>query len=88
MNLGKDRRSLDRAWLLKNAVLAIPGRAAWHHCCVRDLTDRGIGIKLNGLKLLPTEFALSFDGCSTMRACRLVWRDGDFVGVAYIVGTD
>jgi hypothetical protein len=32
---------------------------------------------------VPSEFDISFDNFRTMRHCRLIWRDGDFVGVAF-----
>ena len=30
---------------------------------------------------LPMDFLLSFDGFETAERCRLIWRDGDYVGV-------
>jgi hypothetical protein len=38
---------------------------------------------LNGVNIVPSEFGISFDGFRTMRLCRLIWRDGDFLGVAF-----
>jgi hypothetical protein len=40
----------------------------------------GAGIKLQGLRILSLEFALSFDNFRSVRMCRLVWRQGDFFG--------
>ena len=47
------------------------------------VTNQGAGIALNGLRILLFEFGISFDNFRTMRRCRLIWRDGDFVGVAF-----
>jgi hypothetical protein len=33
--------------------------------------------------MLPLDFALSFDGVRTVRKCRLVWRQEEFIGVAF-----
>jgi hypothetical protein len=33
--------------------------------------------------LLPLDFELSFDNFHTIRECRVIWRQGDFVGVAF-----
>jgi hypothetical protein len=41
------------------------------------------GIRLDHLTLLPVNFLLSFDKFETVRACRLTWRDGDFIGAAF-----
>jgi hypothetical protein len=48
---------------------------------VRDVTNAGAGVRLSGLGILPVEFGISFDGFRTMRTCRLMWREGDFLGV-------
>jgi len=40
-------------------------------------------IELHTLNLLPLNFELSFDSFHTVRECRVIWRQGDFVGVAF-----
>jgi len=52
-------------------------------CTVHDVTNSGAGIQLQGLKILPLEFAISFDNFRSIRMCRLVWRQSDFFGVAF-----
>jgi hypothetical protein len=46
-------------------------------------TNVGAGIRAQDLKILPLSFALSFDNFRTVRMCRLIWRQGDFLGVAF-----
>jgi hypothetical protein len=77
-----ERRSLGRTLISRPALVLFPGQTAAHGCCVRDVTNHGAGIYLTGLKVLPLDFDLSFDNFHTIRRCRLIWRDGDFVGVA------
>jgi hypothetical protein len=67
----------------RDVILSIPGHITSDPCRVRALSASGAGIALNGLALLPIAFSLSFDGFRTERSCRLVWREGDFVGVAF-----
>jgi hypothetical protein len=43
-------------------------------CCVRDVTNHGADLRLNGLNILSSEFGISFDNFRTMRRCRLIWR--------------
>jgi hypothetical protein len=52
-------------------------------CYVRDITDGGVGIRLQHLPLLPIDFLLSLDQFKNARICRLTWRDGDFAGAAF-----
>ncbi len=81
---GGERRSIEREWLYRDALLSIRGHIVAQSCCVRDFTVKGSGIRLNGPTLLPLTFELSFDGFHTSQRCRLIWRDGDFAGVIFL----
>jgi hypothetical protein len=52
-------------------------------CNVTDVTNRGAGIRTRNLSALPTSFDLTFDNFRTIRRCRLIWREGDFLGLAF-----
>jgi hypothetical protein len=78
-----ERRSIGRTVINRNALLFFRGQTSVFSCCVRDVTNSGAGIRLERLNMLPVEFGLSFDNFRTVRECRLVWRDTDFVGVAF-----
>ena len=84
MHFGQERRAIERKWVNRGALLTIPGVRGVHSCSVRDLSHLGAGIRLNGLAILTTEFRLSLDGMHTTVPCRLIWRDGDFVGLSLI----
>jgi hypothetical protein len=78
-----DRRSTDRTSTSKAASLLF-GRQSGEHACeveVRDLANGGAGIYKPGLAVLPLTFELSFD--NLRRKCRMVWRRGNFFGVAF-----
>jgi hypothetical protein len=78
-----DRRSIGRTQILKGALLFFSEKSGVHPCTVRDVTNRGAGIRAHDLKIVPLEFGLSFDKFRTIRTCRLVWRQGDFLGMAF-----
>ena len=78
-----ERRSVGRTRINREALLFFHGQADVFPCCVRDATNSGAGIRLEDLNVLPVEFYLSFDRFRTARKCRLMWRDADFVGVAF-----
>jgi hypothetical protein len=78
-----ERRSKGRTIINRDGLLFFTGQADVFPCCVHDATNAGAGIRLNGLSIVPSEFGISFDRFRTMRKCRLVWRDGDFVGTAF-----
>jgi hypothetical protein len=78
-----ERRSCERSFCGKSALLFFSRGIGSRPCYVRDITDRGAGIRLEDLPLLPINFLLSFDRFENVRACRLTWREGDFAGVAF-----
>lgn len=73
-----ERRSVGRTLINRNLAF-FTGQAGF--CSVRDATRSGAGIRLNGLHIIPLDFDLSFDNFRTIRKCRLIWRNGDFVGI-------
>ena len=79
-----ERRSLGRTSINRDALMCLSGQAGVHACCVRDVTNFGAGIRLNGLKMVPLDFDLSFDNFRTIRKCRLIWRESDFMGARLI----
>jgi hypothetical protein len=78
-----ERRSKGRTVINRGALMFFEGKGAVHPCCVRDVTNDGAGIRLNGLSVMPFEFGISFDSFRTMRHCRMIWREGDFLGVVF-----
>jgi len=78
-----DRRSNGRERIAKAASLFFRGQTGERSCDVNltDITDGGVGIQTRGLAALPLTFELSFD--NLRRKCRLVWRKGNFFGVAF-----
>jgi hypothetical protein len=78
-----DRRTIKRYFCGKSALLFFSGQARVHACYVRNIKAKGASIRLERLSLLPLIFLLSFDKFESVRTCRLKWRDGDFVGLAF-----
>jgi hypothetical protein len=78
-----ERRAVGRTTINRDVLMFFAGQDRVHVCCVRDVTNRGGGLRLNDLNTVPSEFGISFDNFRTMRRCRLIWRDGDFVGAAF-----
>jgi hypothetical protein len=78
-----ERRAVGRTTINRGVLMYFSGQDGVHACCVRDVTNHGAGLRLNSLNILPSEFGISFDNFHTMRCCRLIWRDGDFVGAEF-----
>ena len=78
-----ERRSVTRTTISKDALLFFDAQRGVLTCRVQDVTNSGAGIELHALNLRPLNFELSFDSFHTVRECRVIWRQGDFVGVAF-----
>jgi hypothetical protein len=78
-----ERRVVGHTTINRDVLAHFAGQEGIHRCCVRDVTNRGVGLRLNGLNIVPFEFGISFDNFRTMRRCRMIWRDRDFVGAAF-----
>jgi hypothetical protein len=78
-----ERRSIGRTKIQKGALLFFGERPGAQACTVRDVTNLGAGIRAPNLQIMPLDFALSFDNFRTVRKCRLIWRQDDFLSVAF-----
>jgi hypothetical protein len=78
-----DRRSIGRTRIAKGALLFFGRRTGVRSCTITDVTDVGAGLRAQDIPILPLTFELSFDNFRTARYCRLIWRDGDFLGLAF-----
>ena len=78
-----DRRSIGRTRIAKEALIFVKGQIGVQSCGVTNTTNRGAGIRTQGLPVLPLNFELTFDNFHTVRKCRLIRREGDFIGVAF-----
>jgi len=67
-----ERRSIGRTRINRNVLLFFVGQAGVFSCCVRDVTNLGAGIQLDGLNIMPMDFDLSFDNLCTIRKCRII----------------
>ena len=78
-----ERRSITRTTISKDALLFFDAQRGVLTCRVQDVTNEGAGIELHSPNMLPQDFELSFDNFHNVRECRVIWRQGDFVGVAF-----
>lgn len=80
-----ERRTVERAPRNRGALLRITGLNDFFALTVRDTSDCGVGVRLHiDLPLLPINFELSEDGFQTAKQCRLVWREGNFLGAEFV----
>lgn len=79
----RERRSTARSRILKGAKIIL-GTASVIDCIVRNVTNTGARIHIPDTVDLPEAFDLTFDGGSSFRSCRIVWRSITETGVEFI----
>ena len=79
----KERRDVTRTRVSRSAKIILPRRAPMIHCTVQNITSGGACLKLANTYGLPETFELTFEQGRTRRACRVVWRTNDELGVAF-----
>jgi hypothetical protein len=80
-----DRRSIGRTKISKDALPFFSEKSGVHSCTVRDITNLGAGIRTEqDLKIVPLDFALSFDNFRTVRMCCLQSHCFDIAGISIL----
>jgi hypothetical protein len=78
-----ERRIIARTRIFAPAIV-IPNRGSLVcGCLVRDITSLGARLEFPNAPVLPSDFDLTFDCARTLRACHLVWRIANEVGVTF-----
>lgn len=78
-----DRRRTVRTNVFAGGLLVINGRQGVRGFRVIDVSDRGLKLRTHRQAILPIAFDLTFDNFSSVHRCRLVWRRGHLLGVAF-----
>jgi len=78
-----ERRSVGRTKVLRNAKIIVSARTSVIHCTVQNITSGGACLKLANTYGMPEIFELTFEHGRTRRACRVIWRSADQLGVAF-----
>jgi len=79
----EDRRTVRRTRVLRSAKIIVPRRSPVIHCTVQNITGAGACLKMANTFGVPTTFELTFEHGRTRRACRVVWRTDDMLGVTF-----
>jgi hypothetical protein len=82
-NDDNERRDVTRTRVARNAKIIPPRHGSMIHCTVQNITSTGACLKLANTYGMPETFELTFEQGRTRRACRVVWRTNDELGVAF-----
>jgi hypothetical protein len=79
-----ERRAIGRTKISIQANILFNKQQRSVICHVHDATNNGARIQADNLRLLPLTFELSFDNFKTARDCRLIWRNANLLGIAFL----
>lgn len=78
----QERRKTARRRTFLGGVLAFQGRYATLDCTIRNLSDAGARIAVDGSAILPDEFDFMVTRNDRAYRARLVWRNAEAAGLA------
>jgi hypothetical protein len=81
--MADERRTLKRTRVLRCAKIIVPRRSPVIHCTVQNITGSGACLKMAHTDGVPPTFELTFEHGRTRRACRVIWRTNDELGVTF-----
>ena len=80
-----ERRRITRTRIFAPAII-IPSRLSLAcECIVRDITSFGALLEFQETAVLPNVFDLTFNSARTLRACHIVWRTPNEMGVRFSI---
>jgi hypothetical protein len=78
-----ERRDVKRTRIARSATLIVPPRSPVIHSNVQDHPSGSACMHRADTYGVPQTFELTFEHGRTRRACRIVWRTHDKLGVAF-----
>ncbi len=86
--MGRENRKSTRVPLYRAGSITGAGTLL-AHCIIIDISQGGAQLRLTSEPELPARFILNL--CSTgsvRRSCQLIWRDGNRVGVKFLLSAN
>jgi PilZ domain len=80
----QERREARRKRTYLGGTLAFGGRYATLDCTIRNVSDRGARVSVDGAALLPDEFDLTVTRNDQAYRARLVWRTATDAGLSLL----
>lgn len=80
----QNMRSAERIRSFLRAQIIFNNRMSTIDCIVKNISPDGARIALNDMLAVPTEFELNIPQKNRSYQARLIWRDKNAIGVAFI----
>jgi hypothetical protein len=78
-----ERRQVDRLKTTSGALLFSSQERGVFSCALRDISDTGVGLRLNDRDVVAPTFKITLDNFQNVQTCQLVWSRGRYVGALF-----
>jgi hypothetical protein len=78
-----ERRQADRVTTTSGALMFFHRRRGVFTCELRDITDMGIGLRLNDLDVIARMFNVMLDNFSSVQLYQVIWSRGRYIGAIF-----
>lgn len=79
----ENQRQQRRQRALKSGRIIFNKRSSTMDCVVRNLSEEGALLSVEGMQGIPDQFELEIDGGAVKRTCQVVWRQERRLGVRF-----
>jgi hypothetical protein len=78
-----ERRQVERLKTTSGALLFSDKERGVHSCALRDISDSGVGIRLNDNDAVAATFKITSDNFRSVQTCKVIWSRGRYVGATF-----
>ena len=78
-----ERRQVARLKTTSGALIFSELQRGVLSCGVRDISDTGVGLRLNDNDVIAQIFKITLDNFSNVQSCQVVWSRGHFIGATF-----
>lgn len=78
-----ERRQVDRSKTTGGALLFADRQRGILSCALRDISDSGVGLRLNERDVVAPTFKITLDNFKHVQTCRVIWSRGRYIGATF-----
>lgn len=78
-----ERRQIDRVKTTSGALLFSDRQRGILSCALRDISDVGVGLRLNDQDVITPVFKVTLDNFRNVRTCQVIWSRGRYIGATF-----
>src|ERR1700675_1395444 len=78
-----ERRQVERVKTTNGALIFSDQQRGILSCTLRDISDTGVGLRLNDQDIIAPTFKITLDNFRNVRTCQVIWSRGRYIGPTF-----